>query len=799
MDIRLTLESDATFGQGSGHVGIVDNEVQHDPETGLPFLRGRTLKGLLVEECSTLLYAVEQQTNGRPSDLEAAAQFLFGKPGSKSGTAAVMNIGRARLPSDLRQAIAADVKAGRLAPPDVLDALTTIRRQTAISDETGAPVPGSLRASRVIFRETSFRARLRFRQNPTPNALALLAACVLALRRAGTRRNRGRGALKARLVENGVDVTDEHYDRFRSLARPSASVPEPEAGAAESSSNTTYTARPEAESGFDPTGGEPPSADPVVLTYQIRLQQPTLVTSVEGDSNSAVSYNYLPGSSLRGALIGKFRRQKRASNEDFATDAAARRLFFDGDVRFLNGYPLDPVRQAGRYGTDVRMWPTPLSYHHAKGEPGPVRDFAASFPSPGDQTQWKNVGQPFAAMGDRELNFFQPDRHVAVHNQRDRKKGRATRESGEFFRYDALAPGQTFEAAIWCPSAACADELAPLLEGTLTLGRSGSVDYGLVRIEEKHRQQADSWHELGDDPPRPRDDGTVVVMLLSNALVRDRQGQFTASIETVADSMRDRLDLNDIDVVQSFVRTEVVGGFNRKWGLPLPQALSLRMGSVVKLQISDFSPKDSSAIERKLARLEREGIGQRRAEGFGRVAVNRHILDGPRRVRRKTESTSPDSRSIEDEASLEIAETMTERMLRKQLDVALVKHVNALASGIGSPSNSQLARLRSAFRSAIDRPPEEGRAYLRDVLDGLPQSSRRQLTHDQIGNRGRVLLKWLKRRVEDDEEIWKRLDVSPRDLPQIGDVQATLSDELAYEYNLRLAHDTLARAAKLGD
>ena len=64
MFIRLTLKSDATFGLGEGVAGLVDEEIEHDFETGLPFLRGRTLKGLLVEECSNILYSLERQNNG---------------------------------------------------------------------------------------------------------------------------------------------------------------------------------------------------------------------------------------------------------------------------------------------------------------------------------------------------------------------------------------------------------------------------------------------------------------------------------------------------------------------------------------------------------------------------------------------------------------------------------------------------------------------------------------------------------------------------------------------------------------
>lgn len=198
--LRLTLKSDATFGRGEGLAGLVDVEVEHD-RYGLPFLRGRTLKGLLVEECADLLWALEQQNSVRLPEFERAAQFLFGRAGSTLDDDAQMRVGAALLPDELRRAVAADVDAKRLTAADALAALTTIRRQTAVDEETHAPEEGSLRALRVILRETIFTARLRFEQDPNEAARALLVACVKSLRRAGLGRNRGRGRLQAELTD----------------------------------------------------------------------------------------------------------------------------------------------------------------------------------------------------------------------------------------------------------------------------------------------------------------------------------------------------------------------------------------------------------------------------------------------------------------------------------------------------------------------------------------------------------------------------------------------------------------------
>ncbi len=220
MWLSFVLKSDATFGRGEGVAGLVDEEVEHDAY-GMPYLRGRTLKGLLVEECANLLHALKQQAPARYPQWPAAAGSLFGSPGSLAGSGAVMRVGDARLPADLRQTIICQAQQdpaeqNYLSRVDVLAALTAIRRQTAMDEKTGRPQDGSLRAMRVILRKTPFEARLQFSRPATELELALLSACTLALRRAGSGRNRGRGRLKARLLgRERQDITSTHFKQFQ--------------------------------------------------------------------------------------------------------------------------------------------------------------------------------------------------------------------------------------------------------------------------------------------------------------------------------------------------------------------------------------------------------------------------------------------------------------------------------------------------------------------------------------------------------------------------------------------------------
>ncbi|HLM62371.1 MAG TPA: hypothetical protein VK308_16335, partial [Pyrinomonadaceae bacterium] len=87
------------------------------------------------------------------------------------------------------------------------------------------------------------------------------------------------------------------------------------------------------------------------ITFTVELLEPMLCVGLEGDPNAGVSLKYIPGSVLRGAIIGKYGKIRDAS----ATPE--NELFFNGAVRYLNAYVLIDGK---------RSLPVPLSWHKEK-------------------------------------------------------------------------------------------------------------------------------------------------------------------------------------------------------------------------------------------------------------------------------------------------------------------------------------------------------------------------------------------------------------------------------------------------
>lgn len=238
--LTFLLESDATFGRGEGIAGLIDREVEHD-RFGLPYLRGRTLKGLITEEADNILFALRQANVGDVDTWQKRRDELFGRPGSKDNDRARLRFGNAQLPAAVREAvmaghtaamrkaaIAGDKTAGAAESNrmrlQALESLTAVRRQTAIEsggEHEGVPAEGSLRAMRVILRQTPFEALLLSERDLSDGERGLLAAAVLAFHRAGTGRNRGRGKLSADLCDaSGASILLDSYRHFMRATCP---------------------------------------------------------------------------------------------------------------------------------------------------------------------------------------------------------------------------------------------------------------------------------------------------------------------------------------------------------------------------------------------------------------------------------------------------------------------------------------------------------------------------------------------------------------------------------------------------
>jgi CRISPR-associated protein Csx10 len=541
------------------------------------------------------------------------------------------------------------------------------------------------------------------------------------------------------------------------------------------------------------------------IAYQITLKQPVYARALGGDPNSGVSLDYIPGSLVRGVLLFKYAEKKGlALNELDAGKDELRNLFFNGATRFLNAYPVYE---------NQRALPVPQSWQQKKDDKVNVYDFAVAEPT--DKEIASNCHSvrtaSFWCEQEQQKFFIKLERVLAVHNRRNRKYGRAMDrinmdneedkkdDEGMVFRYEALAAGQVFRGLILCDESD-AGKLQSLLKDEIYLGGSRAAGYGLAQFE--YQSTLDFEREVEGGRPNPLPE-VLTFTLLSDALLRDeKSGQFSANAKTLELAIRLRLGMTEkaeIIVDKTFLRSNIVGGFNRKWGLPLPQNVAVSMGSVITLKGGSWS---LPAVHK----LEELGIGERRTEGFGRITVNWPSMNADFKVIKRdaaprASSSLTEKPTVNGEGAQEIAKTMLRRILRQKLDEKLVELTQSLEFSTGSIRKSQIFRLRNVIQNLSfgDSDPEQ---RLRNYFERLEKREGVRKQFEATRSEKENLLQWLKKTAGSTaNEKWLALfQIDQETLPALSNVCIDLSaaEEKPFriEYLLRYIDLALAKLAK---
>ncbi|MCU0552274.1 MAG: hypothetical protein MUC48_23335 [Leptolyngbya sp. Prado105] len=508
------------------------------------------------------------------------------------------------------------------------------------------------------------------------------------------------------------------------------------------------------------------------ITFLLQTKQPVLATSFQGDPNSDVSYSYLPGSMLRGALISRYLKRHSLHDSDILQDATVRRLFFDGTTSYLNAY---------LFTGEKRSLPVPLSWSQPKMEelPCSVYDLAQNDPEQVEDISLKSVSQSFCTVCEDQAVFYSEQRRINIHNLRNRRRGRSVDGSGEIFRYDAIETGQTFQAVILCEDADI-EVLQSLFDPTdFWLGGSQSAGYGHTQIQDI--KVCDRWTEVDVSPAERTKRQKLTITLLSDLILRDQWGQTVADPQIFVDLIAARLGAS-LSLQQSFARSTLVGGFNRKWGLPLPQVQAFLAGSVFLFEGVDLTTQ-------QIQTLESQSFGERIVEGFGRIAVNWTEEHNQFNGNLPEEKISIGSLQLS-ESSREIASAMAERLLRQKLEQLVRDQVGRFELETKTITNTQLSRLMLLARQELQNPSNQIRA----LFEHLPANALWQFERTKVRGDGQSfnqqILNWL-----NEPTAW----IANLPTVTIADQRLEVDERLAREYTLRLIIAVTKKIKEEGD
>jgi CRISPR-associated protein Csx10 len=653
MGLKLTFEielrSDYHVSAGHGLGALVDSALHRDAD-GLPVLRGTTLVGLLRDGLYRLLKLeplhshVACQASGKPKE-EQYPRFCGQYDLEQKDCPICRLFGSPRLAKRWRVSSARPVGL-----PHPLDPAAGW-----LPGQTGGLVAPHVRvnprtrraeARKLFFREEG-DGRLRFRFAVTRDTedaqildeAAWLVAAARFVRNLGAGRRRGRGECIIHLLDEGttgacLPPLDEgqsyeewFLSRFEQRMFQGAKLDE-----------HRIDPRP-----FAPSQAE--AQEPVHLLVA-RLDEPLLISEKAEAGNEFQTMDYIPGSTLRGALAGRAASRygldprENDAYRDSQAYAAFVRLFFRDGVRCSPLYPAHLV------GNDLYpSLPAPLDLLSCELYPGfaggetAQAHGASSFAHSDDlhpscsrcNSDLKPLGKFSGFLSLRHTpDRVEPARVTEMHVHIDPDTRRAA--SGDLFGFDTLAPGQFFVGEIACADAAAWEDLCALADlpkegGYLALpfGKANRRGYGQVTlwIEPRGKGTEHPWRLIPLAQRLTSAQAPLTLTLLTDTILADPWGRFLTGFDS--QWLSNVLGVQ-VTVNRCFCAARVVDGFYAHLGLPRWRDVALRAGSAAGLTLVETLSVDE--LQRRLAQVERDGIGLRRNEGFGQVVFNHPLYEG---------------------------------------------------------------------------------------------------------------------------------------------------------------------------
>jgi CRISPR-associated protein Csx10 len=383
--------------------------------------------------------------------------------------------------------------------------------------------------------------------------------------------------------------------------------------------------------------------------------------------NIRTSLDFIPGTALLAEVAGRLRAVGLDADEAIRsgtltlTDATA-------DVAGQRGLPIPaclaaPKSSAPLHGT---TWNRALE----QAPPGPRLKFARS----------AYVGSP---AGNRLPAAVQIPLVSQTHNVIDDNVQRPTERVGGVFTYQAIPQGTVLRCELTVPeewARPAAEELA----GFWRLGRARKDEYGSLLVHAE-RQNSDLSRPTANGNNHTAEQPTCAEALIwftSSALIADEWLQPVTDAGGVRRCLESALTAtsqwqgtvtapDDPELIPAVVTIDRRESWHTRWGLPRPSLIGVGGGSVVRCR---FEPPVPAAA---LHHVAAEGLGERRAEGFGRLLVDPEWLTQPTSDRAPAEpltsahtpglASTPPGALSEPERALVAA--LEEALLRREITI----------------------------------------------------------------------------------------------------------------------------------
>ena len=485
------------------------------------------------------------------------------------------------------------------------------------------------------------------------------------------------------------------------------------------------------------------------IRYRITTLSPVLFVMNVGDTNMVATRDYIPGSVVMGLFAGEFIR-KNSLDSNAHTNPTFYQWFLQGDVRFTNAYILS---QAEREQFQ-KYFPIPLSIQHEKNNENTFYDLLF----PDDTVEQPVYEGGFGRMEGKRLYWQPVNKSLNFHHQRDPEKG--TVREGMIFNYESMDANQAFEGNILGGCEALKEVLAMFPNAqTAYIGRSRNAQYGKIRFEFISNEPEEFVSEIDGFTANKLEieNGEVTLTLLSNTIICNDNGLSTMEVTELENLLRNSLG-KSIVVKKAFIKADEVENFVSVWRLRRPSEVCFKAGSCFLLE--GISPE----YKEKLFGLQRNGIGERRGEGFGRIVFGWQNNPDTYTLGKIERKCIEWTKTVIPNKILEIVRTIVDDFIRKKVALeALREAKNFVHENQKETLKSLIGRLEAMVKKL-------SKTEFRNALE----NDLRKTAKDNLENcRGTTMTLF---------EFLKTKDISSKDMLNQTTEVKKLCDEPGFEY-----------------
>jgi CRISPR-associated protein Csx10 len=571
--VKLKMESDWQIGTGAGIPGSVDELVSKDVDD-FPQVPAKSLVGIWRDALERLTLGLDSGNHkGEWSNL---VEVIFGNQPNEKGAdpakkpiPAILLVQPARLPQNLRAKIGNDKR--------LKQALTFVKVGVKIDGQSGTSETDMLRFEEMGRIGTVLEADVECeRMNEAISALLILSAKLVE--RIGGKRRRGAGKCKLEIV----GITDEDVKH-----------------AVETIRNKTTSTDKSLAKGKDTFTQN--ALDWQACEYTLTLETPvSIVTAVLG--NVSETLDFIPGTYLISHFVKHFGQAifKEIQANNFQISPAT--ICVDGN----------------------RSFPVPKVFAQEKMNKENVHNRLLETLDGKDQT--KPIREGFYFEKDDKVFHVTTPQTILMHNAVDDAFQRPTTDVVGVYSREAIKAGMVLKGEIRFRNLQLdltASSGKARLDGKVRIGTSKKDDYGLARIE------------LGTPKPFQAKSETnskrLIVYLASDVMLRNGNLRQTNLVEDLATELSKTLNAKlteakaENGLLSSIIQVRRIESWQTSWGFPRPTLTLMQAGSVVVFEVQG-NETEGADFESKLKELEKNGIGERRGEGYGQIIFNLPIL-----------------------------------------------------------------------------------------------------------------------------------------------------------------------------